>query len=148
MEVISMYPTSGFGPTQMARLLQLILLVHTLWPICWRRDSSPLRRRSFAAGNLLGILREQEHKVKKADVAAAVPKACTRQVGASGCVVQVCRCCQPAVSSPALQEGSMALLPSSWFHPSPGKGRLPVHALSPKIQPHPSKSRLPENMAF
>lgn len=75
---------SRFGPTQMARLLQLILLVDALWPICWRRDSSRCRRRRFAAGNLPATLREQEHNVKKADVAHGRPQSLCKAGGSQG----------------------------------------------------------------
>ena len=35
----------------------------------------------------------------------AVPQACPRQVGGSGCVARLCRCSQPAVRAPAQQAG-------------------------------------------
>ena len=72
---------SRFGPTQMARLLQLILLVDALWPICWRRDSSRSRRRRLAAGNLLATLREQERNADKADVAHSRPRSLPKAGG-------------------------------------------------------------------
>jgi len=38
-------------------------------------------------------------------VAAGVPQLCPRQVGASSCVAQLSRCCQPAVRAPAQEAG-------------------------------------------
>ena len=70
------------GPRQMARLLEVILLVEALRPICWSSESSCLRRRRLAAGNFWATLREQEHrKVNKADVAHSHPRSLPKAGG-------------------------------------------------------------------
>jgi len=53
----------------MARLVQLIVLVAALWPLCQRRDRSCFRRRTLAAGSFLATLREQQANTPKADAA-------------------------------------------------------------------------------
>ncbi|KAF4803883.1 hypothetical protein TURU_012489 [Turdus rufiventris] len=60
---------SRIGPIQMAELLEVSLLVATLWPLCWTRVSSPLKRRRLATSNSSATLTEQECRVNKAEVA-------------------------------------------------------------------------------
>jgi len=72
---------SRFGPTQMARLLTLILLLAACWPMCRRRDSSRLRSTRFAADNLPATLREQEHHDDKAAVAHSPPPSLPKAAG-------------------------------------------------------------------
>lgn len=57
------------GPIQMAGLLEVSLLVAALWPLCWTRVSSHLKRRRLATSNSSATQTEQERRVNKAEVA-------------------------------------------------------------------------------
>lgn len=43
----------GFGPTQMAALLEVTLLVAALWPVCWTRVRQPLQMEESGHKQLL-----------------------------------------------------------------------------------------------
>ena len=78
----------------------------------------------------------------------AVREACPRQVGASGCVAQLCGCSQPAVSAPALEEGSTALLPSSAFSRAHAREGSLSTPFPPKSKPSPATASCQKTRLF
>lgn len=113
---------SRFGPMQMARLLQVILLVATSWLMCLSSVSSCLRRSRSAAGNFLTTLREQEGSIhQQAHVAHVHPEIAPGQPVA---VMQLCRSSQPAGRARELPAGRMhGIVPQLLIYPNPLQGK-------------------------
>lgn len=69
--VLSVSGLSIFGPTQMARLLESILLVSAFWLMWWSRESKCLSKARFGLGSLSATLHGHKQNVMLIHGAAA-----------------------------------------------------------------------------
>lgn len=132
-----------FGPTQMARLVAVILLVAEFLLMFCRRVSRCLSKRRLASGNLLATLWEQEHSLNPVDIVSTrLPGSCHPSPPEGRLPGHAC---STAEARPLWRHGHLLHhCPSGQSPSASGKscreGDVVLHHVHPKPQPTAARS--------